>query len=141
MKKAARGAGIIVAGIAVFVLFALSMFTHVGGTAQRVRHSAVTADIDSINLQLREYKAMNGSYPTIEQGLEALVIQRTSEPRPSYWPPLKELPRDPWGNNYVYRCPGTNNPDSYDLFSSGSDGIPDTADDDWGESPNGLTNR
>jgi general secretion pathway protein G len=32
------------------------------------------------------------------------------------------IPKDPWGNPYVYRCPGRHNPDGYDLHSLGPDG-------------------
>jgi general secretion pathway protein G len=31
-----------------------------------------------------------------------------------------EIPRDPWGNEYVYRCPGEDR--AYDLYSLGPDG-------------------
>ena len=95
---------------------------------------AVTADIEAIDMQLREYKDMNGFYPTTEQGLQALVVEPDIEPRPSHWRQLfKESPRDPWGKNYDYRCPGMKKPDAYDIFSAGPDGFGDTADDDWGK--------
>jgi general secretion pathway protein G len=38
------------------------------------------------------------------------------------------IPKDPWGNDYVYRAPGTNGAD-YDLLSAGPDGHEGTADD------------
>lgn len=96
--------------------------------------TAVRADIQSIGTQLMQYEAMNGFYPTTEQGLQALVSQAESEPRPQRWYQFfKELPRDPWGNPYIYRCPGIKHPDRYDLYSAGPDRQPDTADDDWGQ--------
>ena len=36
---------------------------------------------------------------------------------------------DPWGNPYVYVCPGTHNTDGYDLHSFGPDGQDGTEDD------------
>src|SRR5205807_10220628 len=45
---------------------------------------------------------------------------------------FKEMPQDPWGNGYIYRCPGLKNPGGYDLYSAGPDRQADTADDDWG---------
>jgi len=36
---------------------------------------------------------------------------------------------DPWGNAYAYACPGRHNPDTYDLWSLGEDGISGTGDD------------
>lgn len=96
--------------------------------------TAVRADIQSIGTQLMQYEAMNGFYPTTEQGLQALVSQAESEPRPQRWYQFfKELPKDPWGNPYIYRCPGIKHPDRYDLYSAGPDRQADTADDDWGQ--------
>jgi general secretion pathway protein G len=42
---------------------------------------------------------------------------------------------DPWNKPYLYKAPGEHNQDGYDLFSSGKDGQPGTADDivNWGE--------
>jgi len=95
---------------------------------------AVRADINAIGTQLKLYESVNGFYPTTEQGLQALVTQPSSEPRPSHWYQLfKEVPKDPWGNNYIYLNPGRKNPNGYDLYSAGPDRKADTADDDWGQ--------
>ena len=104
----------------------------VGGTLEHARVVWVQADLQAIRIQLQQYKAANGGYPSTEQGLTALVIEPTSPPIPSHWKKLlAELPKDPWQNDYVYRCPGRMHPDGYDLFSAGPDGTPYTADDDW----------
>jgi general secretion pathway protein G len=105
-----------------------------GGNVEYARHTRVEADLQSINTQLKLYQSMNGFFPTTDQGLQALVIQPTTDPLPTRWYQLyKELPKDPWQNNYVYICPGVKHPDSYDLYSAGPDRKPDTPDDDWGE--------
>ncbi len=97
------------------------------------RHTRVEADLQGIGTQLKLYESMNGFYPSTEQGLEALVVQPDTDPRPTRWYQLyKEMPKDPWQNDYIYRNPGEKNPNSYDLFSAGPDRKPDTADDDWG---------
>jgi general secretion pathway protein G len=91
------------------------------------------ADIQSIRTSLLAYNGMNGFYPTTEQGLSAMVMRPGSEPVPKSWRRLmEEVPKDAWGMPYVYRYPGRKNAASYDLFSSGPDRIPDTADDDYG---------
>jgi hypothetical protein len=78
----------------------------------------------------RLYESMNGFFPTTEQ---ALVTQPQNDPRPTRWYQLfKELPKDPWGSDYIYRNPGLKNPGGYDLYSAGPDRQADTADDDWG---------
>ena|ERR1700730_11869153 len=103
------------------------------GNIEYARRQAVGTDVQSIGTQLKLYESMNGFYPTTEQGLQALVTQPDGDPKPSRWYPLFEkIPQDPWHNNYIYRCPGTKNPNGYDLFSAGPDRKPDTDDDDWG---------
>ena len=42
---------------------------------------------------------------------------------------MERLPKDPWGRDYVYVCPGKHNPTGYDLYTKGKDGIDGTADD------------
>jgi general secretion pathway protein G len=96
---------------------------------------SVHADIQAISTSLKVYESMNGFLPTTEQGLQALVKQPETEPVPTHWRQLfEELPKDPWGMPYIYRAPGAKNPNGYDLFSSGPDRQPDTADDDGGRS-------
>jgi general secretion pathway protein G len=98
------------------------------------KNVAVRGDVQAIGTQLKLYESMNGFLPTSEQGLQALVSQPSSDPRPSHWYQLfKEMPKDPWGNNYIYLNPGRKNPTGYDLYSAGKDRKADTADDDWGQ--------
>jgi general secretion pathway protein G len=105
-----------------------------GGNVEYSRHVRVAADIQGINTQLRLYESMNGFFPTTEQGLQALVRQADTDPKPTRWYQLySQLPKDPWQNNYIYICPGLKNPNGYDLYSAGPDHKPDTADDDWGD--------
>ena len=103
------------------------------GNVEIAKHTAVTADVQALGTQLKLYESMNGFFPTTEQGLQALVTPPETDPKPARWYQLfKEMPKDPWHNNYIYRCPGVKNPGSYDLFSAGPDRIADTADDDGG---------
>ena len=92
-----------------------------------------SASLTALRTQLKLYESMNGFPPTTEQGLQALVTQPNGEPRPTRWTQLLDsVPKDPWGKDYVYVSPGRKNPNGYDLYSSGPDRTPDTADDDWG---------
>jgi general secretion pathway protein G len=103
------------------------------GNVEIAKHTAVTADVQALGTQLKLYESMNGFFPTTEQGLQALVTPPDTDPKPARWYQLfKEVPKDPWHNNYIYRCPGVKNPGGYDLFSAGPDRIADTADDDGG---------
>jgi|SRR5258705_340665 len=122
---------IVITIIALLLGLAINKFTGHVEYAKRVR---VAADIQGINTQLRLYESMNGFVPTSEQGLQALVVQPDTDPKPTRWYQLlTERPKDPWQSDYIYRSPGTKNPNGYDLFSAGPDRRPDTADDDWGQ--------
>ena len=91
--------------------------------------------MQAIGTQLQLYESMNGFFPTTEQGLQGLGTQPQNDPRPARWYQFfKEMPKDPWGSDYVYRGPGLKNSGSYDLYSAGPDRQPDTSDDDWGRS-------
>jgi general secretion pathway protein G len=76
---------------------------------------------------LKLYYADNGFYPATQQGIQALLTKPTTPPTPNNWQgPYMENrstpPKDPWGNEYVYVCPGEHNPTSFDLYSYGKDG-------------------
>lgn len=80
-------------------------------------------DLSSIDLALKLYRLDNSAYPTTEQGLDVLLVAGAKEPY------LEKKALDPWGRKYLYRCPGTHRPASYDLFSAGRDGKEGTDDD------------
>lgn len=67
-----------------------------------------------------------GNYPSEEQGLNSL-IEKPKNYNIAGWrgPYLNkpEIPEDPWGNSYIYRCPGKHNRKSFDLYSMGMDRI------------------
>lgn len=91
------------------------------GRSEEARISAAKADVHAnISVALDLYELDNGRYPTTEEGLSGL---RTRPASATNWkgPYLKMRPKDPWGNAYVYRSPGDQNPD-YDLYSFGPDG-------------------
>lgn len=80
------------------------------------------AQIDSLEKALHQYRLDIGSYPTTEQGLNALVARPGNELK---WqgPYLgKTPPPDPWGRPYQYKYPGERS--EFDLFSLGKDGQP-----------------
>lgn len=41
----------------------------------------------------------------------------------------KAIPKDPWGNDYKIKAPGTHNPSSFDVWSAGPDRVDGTEDD------------
>jgi len=119
--------------ISIIVILLGVAINKLGNTTGMAKGVAVKADIQAIGTQLKLYESMNGYAPSTEQGLQALVTQPSTDPKPQRWYQLfKEIPKDPWGNNYIYLSPGRRNPTSYDLYSAGPDRRADTADDDWG---------
>lgn len=94
-----------------------------GETPDLARVTAAQAQISTLGSMLDVYEADNGAYPTTGQGLRALLARPGSTPG---WkgPYLKsdEVPKDPWGNDYIYTSPGIHNPASYDLVSAGPNG-------------------
>jgi general secretion pathway protein G len=79
-------------------------------------------DMNAMSSALQLYKLDNFRYPTTDQGLEALVSKPSSEPVPRNWKPYMErLPKDPWGNDYLYLSPGQNG--EFDIFTYGADGV------------------
>jgi general secretion pathway protein G len=102
-------------------LVAPNVFRHVG----RARGTTARAQIEMLAAAIEAYRMDNDLFPTTEQGLAALRAAPSADPRPRDWrgPYLRrEIPNDPWGRPYLYRSPGTRNPDEYDLLSLGRDG-------------------
>ncbi|MBL3589217.1 MAG: type II secretion system major pseudopilin GspG [gamma proteobacterium endosymbiont of Lamellibrachia anaximandri] len=85
------------------------------------------AKTDTTMLQIEEFGAgldlfhlEVGRYPTTDEGLIALVEKPNSvEGWNGPYLKKKQIPEDPWGNEYLYRFPGDNG--IYDLYSFGQD--------------------
>ena len=92
------------------------------GRADDARITAAQADIQSISNALDMYRLDNHQYPSTEQGLEALVSPPTGFPQAQNWNEdgyLKKMPKDPWGQEYLYISPGGHG--AFDLYSLGAD--------------------
>ena len=84
---------------------------------------AARAQIDALEKALDQYRLDVGHYPTMEEGLAALMVRPANEPK---WdgPYLKrEVPKDPWGHEYEYLVPGENGL-PFGIKSNGGDGQP-----------------
>ena len=80
---------------------------------------------DTMNAVLFRYRIDHGNYPTTEQGLAALTQRPIPYVGALNWkgPYLEKMPLDPWAREYQYRNPGLHNPQKYDLWSMGPDGV------------------
>jgi general secretion pathway protein G len=84
--------------------------------------------IQSLETALKLYKLDNGTYPSTEQGLAALVEPPETGAIPKNWKTggyleKGRVPKDPWGNEFIYLSPGVHG--EYDIISYGADGVPD----------------
>jgi general secretion pathway protein G len=76
--------------------------------------------IELLAAGLKQFRLDVGRYPLTDEGLAALVVRPDSAPG---WdgPYLeKEVPKDPWGRDYLYRSPGERH--EYEIISLGRDG-------------------
>ena len=117
--------------VAIIALLLSTGFFIFGNKLAVGQDAKIQADIQSFNGALQTYRMVaDDQLPTTEQGLQALVNIPQTDPKPSKWYQMMDhLPKDPWGHEYVYVCPGKHNPNGYDLYSKGKDGIDGTADD------------
>ena len=93
------------------------------GRPDQARVAVANADLRTIAASLEMYRLDNRTYPTTEQGLQALITAPTLAPTPPNWVAggyLPNVPTDPWGNPYVFRSPGA--AAGFDLMSLGADG-------------------
>ncbi len=93
------------------------------GRGEQARAATARADIQTnIATALKLYELDNGSFPSSEEGLSALLSKPSSA---SNWngPYLERKPIDPWGREYNYKSPGEHRTADYDLYSFGNDGV------------------
>ena len=103
------------------------------GHPEEAKRTMAMAQISSLETALETYKLDNGTYPSTEQGLQALVEPPSVGKLPPKWRKggyMKKgkVPKDPWGNEYIYLSPGTHS--DFDLSSYGADHESGGEDDD-----------
>jgi general secretion pathway protein G len=109
--------------VVIMAIIATAVLPRFMGATDQARVTAAQGDIKNLSTMLDMYRMHNGFYPSVEQGLEALVTAPTIDPIPRSWQPggyMPRIPLDPWETPYVYRVPGTGNK-PYDLISLGAD--------------------
>ena len=80
------------------------------GHVDKAMQQDAQAQIELLGQALDLYRLENHKYPNTDEGLQAIA---------SYL--KKEVPMDPWGNNFAYTAPGEHG--DYDLISYGADSI------------------
>jgi general secretion pathway protein G len=109
--------------VVIIALFAALVLPRMMGQADKARKTAARAQINAFMTALGSYKLDTSSYPTTEQGLQALRVK--PENVNNWQGPYtdKEIDNDPWGHPYVYRFPGEHG-DEPDILCYGADGQP-----------------
>jgi general secretion pathway protein G len=98
---------VVVTIIAMFAgLAAYKLWPHV----DTARITRARTDISTLVGALEMYRLKNGTFPTTEQGLQAVRPFLNSD-----------VPLDPWGHPYVYKYPGSQGEDP-EIICYGADG-------------------
>ena len=116
-----RGFTLIELMVVVIILGILALYVgpKIMGEPEKAKRVKAKMDIATFETALKMYKLDNGVYPSTEQGLTALVEKPETGEIPKKW---REVPKDPWGNEFVYISPGVQG--DFDLISYGKDGVP-----------------
>lgn len=111
--------------IVILSLLAVLVGPKIIGRSDDAKVADAKVQIRNFETALKLYKLDSGAFPTTEQGLQALVTKPTTGKIPNNYKSEgylenKNIPKDPWGNDYVYLSPGEHG--DYDLSSYGADG-------------------
>lgn len=124
-----RGFTLIEIMIVIIILGILAVYIgpKIMGRPGQAKQVKAKVDIAALETALKLYKLDNGSYPATEQGLLALVEKPETGNVPKKWRTEGYLdkgrvPKDPWGNDFVYLSPGVHG--DFDIISYGADGVP-----------------
>lgn len=110
---------VVVVIIGVLVAYVAPRYFQQVGKSER---TAALGQIDALRKAIDAYWLDVGDYPTAEQGLNALMVKPDGANKWNGPYLQRKVPRDPWGNAYVYRIPGQTG--DFDLISLGKDGRP-----------------
>jgi general secretion pathway protein G len=87
------------------------------GRSEQAKETAATTQISSFSTALNNFEVDNGFYP---KSLNDLLVQpRDAQNWHGPYLQTDVIPKDPWGNDYAYKAPGSHNPTSFDISSAG----------------------
>ncbi|MCL4202893.1 MAG: type II secretion system major pseudopilin GspG [Pirellulaceae bacterium] len=115
--------------LAILVILGSMVGFFIAGMQKGAYQDLARTQIGMFENQLDVYRLHIGSYPNSNQGLQSLRVPPADLQNPAKWRgpySQKEIPTDPWGNNYQYELLG---PEQYRIWSMGPDGVSGTEDD------------
>jgi len=108
--------------IIILGLLAAFVVPNVTGKSDEAKQKLVCVQMKSLNESLKMFRVDNGSYPTTEESLNALIANPDPDTYATYsengYIEGKKIPQDPWNRPYIY----LNLEDKIELISLGSDG-------------------
>jgi general secretion pathway protein G len=98
--------------VAIIAILAAIVVPNYMSNVDAANVAAAKAQINQFKTSLVSFKLQGKTkkFPTTSEGLNALVGAKI----------MDSIPKDPWGNDYIYRCPGTKA--DYEIISYGADG-------------------
>lgn len=107
----------------VLAILAAAIIPNVVGRTERARCAMAQSDIATLEMLLDIFYLDMDRYPTTEEGLRALYVAPETDAEKWKGPyPKKPISEDPWGNEYVYRSPGVQSDQPYEIVCYGKDG-------------------
>jgi general secretion pathway protein G len=108
--------------ILILAILASLIIPNLVNKASQAKVAKAKSDIAVLQGLLQQFRLDNDRYPTTDEGLNALRVKPSNCPN---WkgPYTDKVQLDPWGNEYVYQCPGPSGQD-YLITSYGADGAP-----------------
>ena len=90
------------------------------GRSEQAKEQAAATQISNLSTAINNYEVDNSGYPKSLNDL--LVAPRDAQNWHGPYMQTDVVPKDPWGNDYIYKFPGAHNPAFFDLSSAGPPG-------------------
>lgn len=134
-RKRKQNAGFTLVEIMIVLALVVMLGSYAGvkliGMFNKGKQDIARTQIAGFGQALQAYYLSHSYYPTTAQGLQALISRPSTGRVPENYPDggylgKKELPKDPWGNEYRYVCEDGQN---FTITSAGPDGQEGGSDD------------
>ena len=149
-RARSRRAGLTLLELMIVLIILVMLFAIAGprllGSQKKADIRVTIAQIGNFESALKMYYTDMRSYPSTDEGLQALIKPPADENKARKWASEgylddEVIPADPWGNAFIYEYLGAQEGmrDFPRIRSAGPDGQPNTDDDiiNWRESASG----
>ncbi len=109
--------------VVILGVLAATIIPNVIGSTYEAKVSTAKGHVATLEAAVESFYIHMDRYPTSDEGLKVLVEPPAGDAKKWTGPYVKQLRKDPWGNQYQYRCPGLHHTSSFDVWSRGADGV------------------